>query len=386
MKQFSGKVRLFCVSNIMVSFIGTGILGINGYTESIEGPVLSAHETSLTSSDTEPVSQFGEGEDNYIALITNGIKAVIEQQELALQDEGTTKEEEKKTEEKKTEAKKTTTKKTTTKKSTSKKTTSTKKSSKTTNVVTKKETKSSVTYAKATGSATGESIAAYAKKFLGLKYRSGVPSLSKGADCSGFTMLIYREYGISLPRTVGGQSKKGVAVSKKNLQKGDLVFYRPKGGRGLSHVAIYIGGGQVIHETRPGRGVAITSLDGLSNISYVTARRVINSGSVKKTETKVAEPTRVADTASNTTTTSTQNNKNEGNVDNNVVNNNVTTTTGATTNEAVVTPTPTPTPSPTPTPVVTPTPTPVVETKVEVVEEPKVDTKEESKPLETSAQ
>ena len=364
----------------MVSFIGTGILGINGYTESIEGPVLSAHETSLTSSDTEPVSQFGEGEDNYIALITNGIKAVIEQQELALQDEGTTKEEEKKTEEKKTEAKKTTTKKTTTKKSTSKKTTSTKKSSKTTNVVTKKETKSSITYAKATGSATGESIAAYAKKFLGLKYRSGVPSLSKGADCSGFTMLIYREYGISLPRTVGGQSKKGVAVSKKNLQKGDLVFYRPKGGRGLSHVAIYIGGGQVIHETRPGRGVAITSLDGLSNISYVTARRVINSGSVKKTETKVAEPTRVADTASNTTTTSTQNNKNEGNVDNNVVNNNVTTTTGATTNEAVVTPTPTPTP------VVTPTPTPVVEVKAAVVEEAKVETKEESKPTETSSE
>ena len=113
MKQFSGKVRLFCVSNIMVSFIGTGILGINGYTESIEGPVLSAHETSLTSSDTEPVSQFGEGEDNYIALITNGIKAVIEQQELALQDVETTKEEEKTTEEKKTETKSTTTKKTT---------------------------------------------------------------------------------------------------------------------------------------------------------------------------------------------------------------------------------------------------------------------------------
>ena len=73
MKQFSGKVRLFCVSNIMVSFIGTGFLGINGYTESIEGPVLSAHEISLTSSDTEPASQFGEGEENIYALQWNQI-------------------------------------------------------------------------------------------------------------------------------------------------------------------------------------------------------------------------------------------------------------------------------------------------------------------------
>ena len=285
-----------------------------------------------------------------MSLITNGIQVIIDQHVNAL------KEKEKETTPK-VEVKKTTTNtKKTSSKTTNKKTSSTKK---TTSVVTKKEVSKAVTYTKATGSATGESIVSYAKKFLGLRYKTGTPSLSKGADCSGFTMLIFKEYGISLPRTVGGQSKKGTAVSKKNLQKGDLVFFRPKGGRGLSHVAIYIGGGKVIHETRPGRGVAITSVDGLSNIVFVTARRVINSNSAKVAEKKVEEQNKtVTDNASKTIdTNNTQNIKNEGNVNNNVVNN-VTTVAS------------------------TPTPTPVVETKVEVTET-KVEKKEESTPTPT---
>lgn len=386
MKLFTRKVRLFCVSNIMVSFVCTGFLGINGFQDNGSSE-LNAHEISLTSSDTEPASQYGEGEDNYLALITSGIKAVIDQQEDALADEVATEvKEEKKEETKKTSSsKKTTTKKTSTKKTSSKKTTTTKSSStskSTTTVTTKKtESKSTTSYAKATGSATGDSIASYAKKFLGLRYRTGVPSLSKGADCSGFTMLIFREYGISLPRTVGGQAKKGSAVSKSNLQKGDLVFFKPKGCKkcGLSHVAIYIGGGQVIHETRPGRGVAITRVDGLSNIQYVTARRVINSKTAKVAEKKVEEQKKtVTDNASKTTeTTNTQNNKNEGNVDNNVTNNNVVTATPTaapvvkTEVKVAATPTPAPTAKP-------------VETKVEVKEEKKVEVKEESKKEEST--
>ena len=356
MKRFDGKVRLFCVSNLLVSFIGTGFLGINGYTESIEGPVLSAHEISLTSSDTEPASQFGEGEDNIYALITEGIKAVIEQQEDALEESDTTADvKEEKKEEKKVETKKSTS----TRKSSTKKSTSKSSRKKTTSVVTKKETNNSTTYSYA-GTKVGDAIVSYAKKFLGLRYSSGTQSLKKGADCSGFTMLIFKHFGVSLPRTVSGQAGKGSSVSKSNLQKGDLVFFKPKGCKScsISHVAIYIGGGQVIHETRPGRGVAITKIDGLSNIVYVKARRVINS------KTKVPEQnTKTTDNSSNTSsTTSTQNNKNEGNVDNNVASNTTTTSSTNTTNNVVS----------------TPTPTPKQEPKVEVKEEPKVDTNGES--------
>lgn len=357
MKQFSGKVRLFCVSNIMVSFIGTGFLGINGYTESIEGPVLSAHEISLTSSDTEPASQFGEGEENIYALITEGIKAVIEEQQDALQpdekeekEETTKKAEVKKATVKSSNTKKTTTKKTTKKTSSAKKTTS-KSSGKTAGY--KKPSYSSV---------TGDAIVSFAKQFMGLRYRGGTPSLTKGADCSGFTMLIYREFGVSLPRTVSGQTKRGSYVSKSNLQKGDLVFYKAKGSRGgASHVGIYIGGGQVIHESRPGIGVKISTVN---MMQYVTARRVINSTAVKIAEQKKEEQNKkTTDTANVTTTTSTQDNKNEGNVDNNVVNN--TTTTNTTENK-----------------VVTQTTAPVQqETKVEV----KVEKQEESKPIENTS-
>ena len=356
MKRFDGKVRLFCISNIMVSFIGTGFLGINGYTESIEGPVLSAHEISLTSSDTEPASQYGEGEDNFYALITEGIKAVIDEHQDMLQPDE--KEEEKEETTKKAEVKKADVKKANTKKTTSKTTkkTSTKKTS------TKTSSSSKSTTYTYNGTATGNAIVSYAKKFLGLRYRGGTPSLKSGADCSGFTMLIYKAFGISLPRSVSGQLGKGTSVSKGNLQKGDLVFFRAKGSSKISHVAIYIGGGQVIHETRPGRGVAITKIDGLSNIVFAKARRVIKGNEVKVADQKQdTQNNKNTDTAKPTATPNTQDNKNEGNVDNNVVNN-----TTSSTNTTTQTTTPTSTP------------------KVEV-KETKVETKEESKPTENTS-
>ena len=163
MKRFDGKVRLFCLSNIVVSFIGTGFLGINGYSESVEGPVLSAHEISLTSSDTEPASQLGEGEDNIYALITEGIKAVIEEQEDVLQQDG--KEEEKEETTKKTVVKKAVVKSSNTKKAVKKTT------KKTTTKTTSSKSSKSVTYTNNGSSATGEAVVAYAKKFLGLRYR-----------------------------------------------------------------------------------------------------------------------------------------------------------------------------------------------------------------------
>ena len=129
-------------------------------------------------------------------------------------------------------------------------------------------------------SVTGEAVVNYAMKYLGLPYRNYKQgtSLKTGTDCSGFTMLIYREFGVNLARTVSGQMRNGRAVSRKELQKGDLVIY----GR-ASHVAIYIGNGKVIHESTYGQGVKITGIDqmGMKIAGY---RRVINATAVAKVE------------------------------------------------------------------------------------------------------
>ena len=122
-------------------------------------------------------------------------------------------------------------------------------------------------------SGNGSSIVATAKKYLGSKYTYGGTSPSTGFDCSGFTSYIFKQYGISLNRTAAGQYSNGVAVSRANLQPGDLVMF---GKSGINHVAIYIGGGQIIHASTPSTGVRIDSLStGYYNNNYVGARRVL---------------------------------------------------------------------------------------------------------------
>lgn len=116
-------------------------------------------------------------------------------------------------------------------------------------------------------SGNGASVVAYAKQFIGTKYTYGGSSPSTGFDCSGFTSYVYRQFGVSLPRTSGGQSGAGVAVSRENLVAGDLVIYS-------GHVAIYVGGGQVIHAPRPGKTVCIVPLSQAGS-NYLGARRVI---------------------------------------------------------------------------------------------------------------
>lgn len=348
MNLFTRKMHLFCVSNLMLSFVCTGFLGFKTTNSIIEGSTTGDdHEISLTSSDTEPVSHYGEGE-NSLAFLTNSLEAVISQHEDAIFPDIEGEENEfafitesvkaviNKQEsiiKPKEEVKKTTKK---TSKSTSKKTTS---------VVTKKEVAKSSSYKKPSySSVTGDAIVSFAKQFLGLRYRSGVPSLTKGADCSGFTMLIYREFGISLPRNVSGQASRGKYVAKKDLQKGDLVFYKAKGAKGgPTHVGIYIGGGKTLHESRPGYGVKI---DTVNMMQYVTARRVINSKAEKIAQEKLNEQN---NTATPTPSSSPTNNTNTGN------------STVVTTPEPTVVATPAPS-----TPAPTPAPTPVVETpKVE---------------------
>ena len=116
---------------------------------------------------------------------------------------------------------------------------------------------------------TGSSIVATAKKYVGvLPYVWGGTSLKTGADCSGFTQAIYRLYGISIPRTSSAQASGGRSISRSKLQKGDLVFYSSNGS--ISHVAIYIGSGKIVHEANSRSDCKISSIDYDTPTKYVT--------------------------------------------------------------------------------------------------------------------
>lgn len=97
----------------------------------------------------------------------------------------------------------------------------------------------------------------YAKEFLGNPYVWGGVSLTKGADCSGFVLSVFKKYGVSLPHSSRAQANSGTSIEASQLKPGDLVFYA-KGGT-INHVAIYIGNGQVIHASSPKTGIKISS-------------------------------------------------------------------------------------------------------------------------------
>ncbi len=99
-------------------------------------------------------------------------------------------------------------------------------------------------------------VCEYAKQFLGNSYVYGGSSLSNGTDCSGFTMGIYKKFGISLPHSACQQATYGTAITAAQLQPGDLIFYK-KGGV-INHVTMYIGNGQVIHASSPSTGIRIS--------------------------------------------------------------------------------------------------------------------------------
>ncbi len=111
----------------------------------------------------------------------------------------------------------------------------------------------------------------YAKEFLGNPYVWGGTSLTKGADCSGYVLSIFKKYGVSLPHSSVAQANSGTAIKVSEARPGDLIFYG--NGKSINHVAIYIGGGQVIHASNPKTGIRI------SNVSYrspVKAVRVLH--------------------------------------------------------------------------------------------------------------
>ncbi|MBQ3665725.1 MAG: C40 family peptidase [Lachnospiraceae bacterium] len=112
-------------------------------------------------------------------------------------------------------------------------------------------------YDTSTSSAMRDAVVAYALQFVGNPYVYGGSSLTNGTDCSGFTMSVYSHFGYSLPHQSGSQSSCGVRVSTDSLLPGDLLFYS-SGGSGIGHVALYIGGGQVVHASTPATGIKVS--------------------------------------------------------------------------------------------------------------------------------
>lgn len=107
----------------------------------------------------------------------------------------------------------------------------------------------------------------YAKQFLGNKYVYGGTSLTNGIDCSAFMMRIYQHFGYTgIPRNSAAQAEYTTTISADDAKPGDLFFYG--NGSGVSHVAMYIGNGQVIHASNPTNGIKI------SNSGYRTPIKV----------------------------------------------------------------------------------------------------------------
>lgn len=101
------------------------------------------------------------------------------------------------------------------------------------------------------------SLAQTALSYVGGRYVWGGTSLTNGVDCSGFTMQIMAKYGVYLPHSSRGQAGYGRSVSTSELQPGDLIFYGS--GSTISHVAIYIGGGQIVHASNSRDGIKVSN-------------------------------------------------------------------------------------------------------------------------------
>ena len=121
----------------------------------------------------------------------------------------------------------------------------------------------------------GAQIVAYAEEYLGTPYVLGGNGPNQ-FDCSGFTKYVYSHFGYTLNRTATDQLQNGVSVSKDELQPGDLVFFKYRTSKHVSHVGIYIGNGEFIHASTNRYVVQIDQMESghYANV-YVYARRII---------------------------------------------------------------------------------------------------------------
>ncbi|MFC0216209.1 C40 family peptidase [Paenibacillus chartarius] len=129
-----------------------------------------------------------------------------------------------------------------------------------------------------TSSTKADQVISNARSLLGkVTYEYGTNNAPRVMDCSAFTKYVFGQEGISLRWGTRYQKDAGSYVSRSNLQKGDLVFFRVGSSSGIGHVGIYIGNGQMIHNSPSNQGgVGITSItSGYWADRYVTARRVL---------------------------------------------------------------------------------------------------------------
>lgn len=105
---------------------------------------------------------------------------------------------------------------------------------------------------------TREELVAFACQFIGNPYVWGGTSLTNGADCSGFTLQVFANYGISLPHSSRAQACCGTQVAVSDAQPGDLIFYADNGS--IYHVVIYIGDGQAVHASSAKTGIKISDV------------------------------------------------------------------------------------------------------------------------------
>lgn len=127
--------------------------------------------------------------------------------------------------------------------------------SNTNNTTTTTTTQSSATYTVGEGSEMGVAVAEYALQFVGNPYVYGGTSLTNGADCSGFVMSVYANFGVSLPHSSAADRTQGYAVDGlENAQPGDLICYS-------GHVALYIGNGQIVHASNKKTGIKVSQAD-----------------------------------------------------------------------------------------------------------------------------
>ena len=98
----------------------------------------------------------------------------------------------------------------------------------------------------------GAAVANFASQFVGNPYVAGGTSLTNGADCSGFVMSVYAQFGVSLPHSSGAMRGCGYEVGTDQMQPGDIVCYS-------GHVAIYVGNNTIVHASTPSSGIKFTS-------------------------------------------------------------------------------------------------------------------------------
>ncbi len=110
----------------------------------------------------------------------------------------------------------------------------------------------------------------YALNFVGNPYVMGGNSLTDGTDCSGFVQLIFSNFGVYLPRTTYAQSVYGIELSIEDIEVGDIISYGYDGN--VTHSAIYIGNGRIVHASTPELGIRT---DSMYIMPIITIRRVV---------------------------------------------------------------------------------------------------------------